>query len=440
MPESRIFSSAPYSNKSTDSDTSISYSTYILIEDVEEPSHYRPGGYHPIEIGDRLHNRYRVVHKLGYGSYSTTWLAVDEQMSKNVAVKVGISGTDMQEEADILSQLGERVAASCHVKEKTSMIPSVLDRFHLVGPNGNHPCFVTLPARCNLREVREASYSSYIFHLDVARSLAAQLTMAISLIHSLGYAHGDLHLGNLLLQLPSPLANLSVEQLYANFGAPMSEPVERVDGKPLTRGVPPHAILPLWLGVTCGELTLSEAKLLLNDFGTAFRPSDKSRFESYTPLGIRPPEALFEPTTPLSFASDIWSLGCTIFELISSGPLIDGHGLMAQQVHMQGPMPSEWWDKWETRSKWFDDAQKPLTNEDGIWKWDRLFKSRVQKSRQSEGMDCLNEEEEAALLGLLQWMLAWRPEERPNAEEVLNSAWMKKWALPAYEETRQGWA
>src|ERR1700733_10118486 len=46
------------------------------IEDIED---YHPGGYHPISIGDTFdHGRFRVLHKLGFGGYSTVWLARDQ--------------------------------------------------------------------------------------------------------------------------------------------------------------------------------------------------------------------------------------------------------------------------------------------------------------------------------------------------------------------------
>lgn len=44
---------------------------YEPIEDVERMEYYQAGGYHLVTIGDRLNDRYRVIHKLGHGTYST---------------------------------------------------------------------------------------------------------------------------------------------------------------------------------------------------------------------------------------------------------------------------------------------------------------------------------------------------------------------------------
>lgn len=38
---------------------------------------YHPGGFHPVYIGDVYVNKYEVMSKIGYGSYSTVWLVKD---------------------------------------------------------------------------------------------------------------------------------------------------------------------------------------------------------------------------------------------------------------------------------------------------------------------------------------------------------------------------
>lgn len=43
---------------------------------------YRRGGYHAVRIGDTFKNgRYLVLSKLGWGHFSTVWLASDTQSS-----------------------------------------------------------------------------------------------------------------------------------------------------------------------------------------------------------------------------------------------------------------------------------------------------------------------------------------------------------------------
>jgi hypothetical protein len=52
--------------------------THRCDMDAEPLHRYRRGGYHPIHLGDFLNNgRYRILHKLGWGGYSTVWAARD---------------------------------------------------------------------------------------------------------------------------------------------------------------------------------------------------------------------------------------------------------------------------------------------------------------------------------------------------------------------------
>jgi hypothetical protein len=55
-----------------DSSASVTEGTYHPEVDVEDLERYTPGGYHPTLIGDTFcSGRYTIVHKLGFGGYST---------------------------------------------------------------------------------------------------------------------------------------------------------------------------------------------------------------------------------------------------------------------------------------------------------------------------------------------------------------------------------
>lgn len=61
----------------------------------------------------------------------------------------------------------------------------------------------------------------------------------------------------------------------------------------------------------------------------------------------RPPETYFEITKPLTFSSDIWTLACTIWEIIAQRSLFEGFftdedDMTRQQIDMLGPLPNEW--------------------------------------------------------------------------------------------------
>ncbi|SPQ21530.1 f2e24157-8dd7-4505-936f-959e878438f3 [Thermothielavioides terrestris] len=359
---------------------------YRPLEDVERLEYYQPGGYHPVDIGDRFHGRYRIVHKLGHGTFSTIWLARDERLSKYVAIKVCTADASRRE-IGILSHLNDPAHGKAGRREE-ALTPTILDRFDVQGPNGTHLCY--------------------------------------------------LHLGNILLQLPAGLDSLSAEQLYEKYGAPEPEPVVRRDGNPLPPGVPSHGVPPVWLGDRCERIRLCDAKLVLADFGVAFRPSSEQRYKSHTPLELRPPEARFEPSTPLSFPSDIWSLGCTIWSLLAHRSLFDvllatEDDVTAQQIDVLGPLPDEWWDKWEARSKYFAENATPVEGR-CVWSWERRFEQWIQEPRRDKGMATLDEKEREAFAAMVRWMLQFRPGDRPSAKEVLQTEWMRTWALPECEE------
>ncbi len=51
----------------------------------ENKNRYRPSGYHPTQVGDEYAGgRYTITGKLGWGEYSTVWLARDSEGNMQV--------------------------------------------------------------------------------------------------------------------------------------------------------------------------------------------------------------------------------------------------------------------------------------------------------------------------------------------------------------------
>ncbi|KAF6825214.1 hypothetical protein CPLU01_10420 [Colletotrichum plurivorum] len=405
---------------------------------------YQWGGLHPVYIGDRLNDRYRIVNKLSYDLDLTSWLAHDEKLSKYVCVKVARMHKMYEDsaESDILSELAQMTPGQVDRLKKPELFSVLHDRFHVGGPNGVHECLVTTPTRRSLQEVKGA-FEGDLLQIDVAKSLGAQLVMAVAQVHSKGYAHGDLRLSNILLQFPlSPsLDILSTKQLYDRYGKPQKEPVRYGDrgAHPTDPGIPSYVVKPMKMDKDSENITLRDARLILGGFSSAFRLEDQSQSDSPSPFHIRPPSAYLEPGKPLMSALDIWSLACVLFELYADSPLINGlpidHYVVTNSVHMKGTVIPEWWAKWQDRSGWFADKNRPWKNSWEIKIWERHFYESIEEPQRLHDMGTMSQGEWDALLSVLRPMLAWRPAERPSVRNALQSDWMTKWALPAYRKT-----
>jgi serine/threonine-protein kinase SRPK3 len=175
-----------------DSDSDV---RFHAIDDVEAFDRYARGGYHPVAIGDRLGGQYRILHKLGHGSYSTVWLARDENLQRLVAVKVCTADASPRE-SEILSLLrnlsevdSDSDGDSNRGAAGRDIIHTPLGMFRIDGPHGTHMCLVSDVARCSVMEaMRRGSFAPLM--LPVARAIAAQLILSVAYLHGKGFVHG----------------------------------------------------------------------------------------------------------------------------------------------------------------------------------------------------------------------------------------------------------
>ncbi|OJJ42296.1 hypothetical protein ASPZODRAFT_137379 [Penicilliopsis zonata CBS 506.65] len=404
---------------------------------------YRPGKLHPVHYGDTFKGaQYQVIRKLGYGSFSTVWLAKDKQNHRHVALKIPVAGsTAGQHELAILQQLSQ--SASTHPGRKH--ITHILDHFQHIGPNGTHCCMVfdimgpsTASALFKLRQFKQdgielpGGVGPWIytnrFPLWMAKSILRQALLGIDFLHQNGIAHGDIQPGNLLFSLKD-LNAIPESQLAWKI---KSKPVQRLDGKP-------DQWAPQYLAQSRSlteYVDWSESLMIrISDFGGAFPFSDPP-VKSITPVSLRSPELVF--ANIVNKDQDLWSLGCLVFEIVTGKALfaVDSFGPdeetdddhLIQFNDILGPLPSHLLaqyprahiycnDKGEVTRRYIEELEDDESDSD--YPPLPCLEEQFDKAKPPE----MGDEEAQVIKVLLRQMLNYDAAKRPSSGELLRHPW-----------------
>ncbi|XP_009415298.2 uncharacterized protein LOC103996168 [Musa acuminata AAA Group] len=159
---------------------------------------YRRGGYHAVRVGDSFkQGAYVVQAKLGWGHFSTVWLAWDTVHSRYVALKVQKSAQHYTEaamdEIKILKQIAEGDP------DDTRCVVKLLDHFKHSGPNGHHVCMVFEFLGDNLLTL--IKYTDYRgIPLSKVKEICRCVLIGLDYLHrDLSIIHTDLKPENILL-------------------------------------------------------------------------------------------------------------------------------------------------------------------------------------------------------------------------------------------------
>ncbi|KAJ5318810.1 uncharacterized protein N7506_011514 [Penicillium brevicompactum] len=175
---------------------------YISSIDAEPLHRYHEGGYHPIILGEFLHSgRYKVLHKLGWGGYSTVWLARDQRLDElYVAIKIGVAEAydKVIQELQVMKRL-----VTCCPRPKHMVL--MLDHFHLKGPNGWHNCLVFELLGPNIPDIIDAHFSHGRLPGKLAKGVAKQSLIGLRSLHQHNVGHGGWFLIPRLEAISTPL-------------------------------------------------------------------------------------------------------------------------------------------------------------------------------------------------------------------------------------------
>ncbi len=184
---------------------------------------YKVNGYHPVHIGEVLLERYIIMQKLGYGHFSTAWLALDTKYGSYVAIKIQKAAQQYidaaYDEVEILQELGKHNfdkewinSLKEYYKDEpeklndietseNSKVVQLLNSFIYHGQNGRHFCMVFEIVGVTLLElIKRYNYKG--IPLPYIRIITKQILIGLDFLHRMCHIiHTDLKPENVLVCL-----------------------------------------------------------------------------------------------------------------------------------------------------------------------------------------------------------------------------------------------
>ncbi|KAF6758116.1 CMGC/SRPK protein kinase [Ephemerocybe angulata] len=351
-PASLIFKFQPKLLNSTLS----SFSALLIVSQLsvmalfpEEPLNLSAAdgyGYFPADINQTLNGgEFTIVRKLGWGPRSSTWLvqAKDEDGTDRDNYEDGdyqywaVQAFTVAKSKEVESRLLPIVENELSRTDDEIHFPNYSDSFWEKSVHGEHLCFVMDVYGLPFSHVVQAAGNSGRAGLPVhvVQYASSVILEQLPVLHAEKVMHASVELKSIVFDVARGRG-----ALMKHIASTPPAKTQIIDGLPVVRSQPISNYKVKWYEPMSD---VSQWMLRLSGFGYVQVPPYAPERE--LDYGSAPETLLENPTCGL--ATDIWMLGCLVFQLLTGKQLFTSTGTGAERLGeirdvLQGIIPDTW--------------------------------------------------------------------------------------------------
>ncbi|CAK78470.1 unnamed protein product (macronuclear) [Paramecium tetraurelia] len=380
-------------------------------------------GQYEAKIGETLkNNQYQIIKWLGDGTFSKVWLVKDLISSIHYALKIQSSqySDAAVEEIDILKILNENENSPQWLdiqknrignQQETHCVKMVDSFVHIVNETLHHCVVMEILGPTLLDLIRFYEKKNSSMSIQLGKEVTKQVLIGLIYAHEVcQIIHTDIKPENIMIELNDQ----QLKQLINDEEA--DDKKKKVKLNDINNGE-----TFIWNENVIINVN-TDLKFKLVDFGNACQTNQQ--FEEIQTKEYKSPESIIQ--AQYSTNTDVWSLACVIFEILTNDYLFNPEGdneeeemedLLAMMIELIGPPTQSFLSKGKRNSQYFEKNGDLKTIKD------------LQKFNLSDTLikDYSFEEHEAKQLqDFILFALKWDPVDRPSSQNLFLHPWLQQ--------------
>lgn len=394
------------------------------------------------DMGDEFHgmildNRYILLHKIGSGGFASVWLSYymnDPNKQYYYAIKV--QDPDNYDEGKLEVETFEKIA-----KIKSEYLINMIEHFKFKPVNSKKYaiCMVFELMACSLYQlIRRGKYKNGL-HLDTIYNITMQIIKGLKDIHEkLQIIHTDIKPENILIKgyekkikyIIDEVDKYNLTNMYKdildneknNFTLSLKKNKNIKKMKNIAKNKMKSAVIQIMdeiIQETDSDKELetddiTNIKVVISDFGSILNLNDYNNKAEVQTRYYRAPEIVLQ--CGFTEKCDVWSLGCTIYEILTGDILFDPEkdskysrdfNHIYWYYEICGDIPKWMIEKSAKKKEFFDKNGKFIANKPELWNIREIIKE--EKNLQDVDM---NDNKIEQIINMIETMLKLDPNER----------------------------